>query len=68
MTEPHDPTPTPDLAPELPPLDTSASAPIARCACGVPLGTAHYCAARDHNWVKAPEPLEDDGSRQGAED
>jgi hypothetical protein len=32
---------------------------ITRCACGVPLGTAHYCAARDHNWVKAPEPADD---------
>jgi hypothetical protein len=33
--------------------------PIRRCACGVPIGTAHYCAAQDHNWVKAPEPADD---------
>jgi hypothetical protein len=34
--------------------------PIARCACGVPAGTAHYCAAQDHNWVKAPESADRD--------
>jgi hypothetical protein len=33
--------------------------PIKRCRCGVPAGTAHYCAAQDHNWVKAPAPADD---------
>jgi hypothetical protein len=49
---------TPDLAPETPPLDTSATR-IARCACGVPLGTAHYCAAHDHDWTPADEPSDE---------
>jgi hypothetical protein len=48
-----------DTAPTETPTDATPGADaIARCACGVPLGTAHYCTAQDHNWVKAPEPDE----------
>ena len=50
----------PPLESDAPPTDSTPGAdPIGRCACGVPLGRAHYCAARDHNWIKAPEPADD---------
>jgi hypothetical protein len=56
MTETATTAETPTPAPT---DSTPGLAPIARCACGVPAGTAHYCAAQDHNWVKAPEPADD---------
>jgi hypothetical protein len=30
---------------------TASAPPLARCACGVPAGVAHYCSTRDHAWI-----------------
>jgi hypothetical protein len=58
MTDTTEPTAAPELETPSGPGETPGAEAIARCACGVPWGLAHYCRVQDHNWIKATEPAE----------